>query len=187
MLNYNEVTPRKYITLDGEPYEVLSSHVFRKQQRKPVNQTKLKNLISGKVLERSFHQSDTIIEADLETKKVKFIYSRGDMTIFCNPDDKSDRFEISLETLEGKEKYIKEGDVVDALLFDERIIGVKIPIKVDLKVTMAVPAVKGNTSQGATKDVELETGMTVSTPLFIKEGDILRINTDTGEYTERVS
>jgi elongation factor P len=186
MLNYNEITQRKVITLDGEPYEVLSSHVFRKQQRKPVNQTKLKNMITGKVLERSFHQSETIEESDIESKKAKYIYTRNGVSTFCNPDDPSDRFEIGNDLLGEKLQYIKGNDIIDTLLFDEKIIGIKIPIKVELKVTTAVPAVKGNTAQGATKEVELETGAKITVPLFIKEGEVLRINTDTGEYVERV-
>ena len=187
MFNYNEITPKKFIVLDGEPYEVLSSNVFRKQQRKPVNQTKLKNLITGKVLERSFHQSETTPEADLEKQKAEFIYARKDQAIFCKPGNPKTRYEIPRALTEDKEKYMKNGDVLDLLLFEEEVIDVLLPIKVELKVTVAVPAVKGNTSQGATKDVELETGMSISVPLFIKEGDVLRITTETGQYTERVT
>ena len=82
---------------------------------------------------------------------------------------------------------MKTNDVIDALLFDEKVIGVDIPVKVDLKVTEAAPAVAGNTAQGATKQVTLETGAEVSVPLFIKEGEVLAINTQTGEYTGRAN
>lgn len=186
MLNYSDIEARKYIVLNGEPFEVLSADIIKKQQQKPVNRTKLQNLITGKVLERSFHNSDSVEEADIDEQKAKFIYSRGDTAVFCDPEDKSNRYDISRDLLEGKEAFIKEGDVLELLVFDEQIIDVKIPIKVDLTVTMAPEAEKGNTSQGANKDVELETGMTISVPLFIKEGDVLRINTETGKYTERI-
>jgi elongation factor P len=83
MLNYNEITKRKFIDLDGEPYEVISSHVARKQQNKPQNKTKLKSLISGRVIEKVFHASDKADEADLETQKIKFLYANKGEYWFC--------------------------------------------------------------------------------------------------------
>ena len=84
-------------------------------------------------------------------------------------------------------KYVKTNSIVDAMVFDEQIIGVKLPIKVELKVTEAADAVKGNTVQGGTKAVVLETGATIQVPMFVNQGDTIKINTETGEYTERVS
>lgn len=185
MLAYNEVKPKKFIVFNGQPHEVLDSHVFRKQQRKPVNAVKLKNLMTGKVVENSFHQSEKIEEADIEAKSAKYIYSRNGEHWFCNPDNPGDRFQINDELVGENINYIKEGDVVDLLDFDGSPIGLKLPIKVDLKVTEAPPAVKGNTAQGGVKQVVLETGLTLSTPMFINEGDVVRINTETGEYVER--
>ena len=186
MLSYNEVTPRKFIMVDGAPYEVLTSHVFRKQQRKPVNQTKLKNLITGKVTERSFHQSETITEANVENKKIKYLYHNRGEYWFSDPDNPKNRFKLD-EALVGEHiRYIKENTSVDALVFNNETVGITIPIKVELRVEEAPPAVKGNTATGATNQVTLETGAVINVPLFINEGDIVRINTDTGEYTERV-
>ena len=186
MLDYNAILPKKFIVLDGEPYEVISSHVFRKQQRKPVNQTKLKNLITGKVTERSFHQSEKADEAEIESKSIKYLYANKGEAWFCEENDPSKRFAIPEATVGSALQFIKANSLIDALLFNEEIIGVRPPIKVELKVKEAAPAVKGNTAQGATKQVVLETGATVNVPLFVNEGDILRINTETGEYTERV-
>lgn len=186
MLEYNEITPKKSIIMDGQPYEVLSSHVFRMQMRKPVNQTKLRNLISGKVTERSFHQSETMPEADIEAKNVKYLYANKGEFWFCEEKDPSKRFTLSAAIFGDGAKYVKPNSLVEAMIFDEKIIGVKLPIKVDLKVTEAAPAVKGDTAQGASKSVVMETGLTLNVPLFINEGDVLKINTDTGEYTERV-
>jgi elongation factor P len=186
MLEYNEITPKKVIIMDDQPYEVLSSHVFRMQMRKPVNQTKLRNLITGKVTERSFHQSENMPEADIESKNVKYLYANKGEFWFCEEKDPSKRFKLD-ETIFGDgAKYIKPNSLVEALVFDEKIIGVKLPIKVDLKVTEAAPAVKGDTAQGASKSVVMETGLALNVPLFINEGDVLKINTETGEYTERV-
>lgn len=186
MLNYNEITPRKYIDLDGEPYEVVISQVSRKQANKPVNKTKIKSLISGKVVEKVFHVSDKAKEADIETRTIKYLYNNRGEYWFSSPDDPKDRFKLSESILGDNIKYLKENDLVDSLVFNDQIMNIKIPIKMDLVVKEAPPAVKGNTATGATKQVTLETGMVVNTPLFINEGDVISINTDTGEYTARV-
>ena len=186
MLEYNQITPSKSIILDGEPYEVLDSHVFRKQQRKPVNQTKIKNLKTGKVTERSFHQSEKVEEAEIENKDIVYIFKKQEELWFHTVGDKSDRFPINESVIGEQKKFLKEGTEIQAITFKDEIIGIKVPIKVDLEVKVAPHAVKGNTAQGATKTVTLETGAEVNTPLFINEGDVIRINTETGAYTERV-
>jgi elongation factor P len=187
MLEYNEIKPRKYIVHDGEPCEVVSAHVFRKQQRKPVNATKLKNLITGKVVEHSFHVSDKVEEANLETRTVKYLYENKDEYWFCEEKNPSQRFSLSVEQVGDQMKYIKQNSLVDLLSFGDRLIGVQVPIKVELKVIDAPPAVKGNTVQGGVKQVTLEGGAVVNAPMFINEGDVIRINTESGDYVERVS
>ena len=186
MLDYSEITLRKFIVLDGQPWEVLASHVFRKQQRKPVNAVKLKNLITGKVTERSFHVSEKAEEADMGNRDIKYLYeSKGDYW-FCDPTNPSDRYKIDSNLIGQEIKFIKQNSILNGLVFDDNIIGIKFPIKVELKVTEAHDAVKGNTSSGATKEVTVETGTTIFVPMFIKQGDIIKINTETGDYTERV-
>ncbi|HSE34812.1 MAG TPA: elongation factor P [Candidatus Paceibacterota bacterium] len=184
-LDYNEITQRKYILHDGEPYEVLTSWVFRKQKRKPVNQTKLRNLISGRTIEVTFHASDRAVEADMGTTEVKYLYSNRGEYWFCPPNDPGKRFKLSEEIAGDALKWIKENQIIEARTFNDEIIGIRPPIKAELKVTEAAPAVKGDTSSGAMKTVTVETGATLNVPLFINEGDILRINTETGEYVER--
>lgn len=186
MLEYNEILPKKVILLDEEPYEVLDAHVFRKQQRKPVNQTKLRHLITGRVTEQSFHVSDKVEEADLSTKPAKFLYSNKGEWWFCSPTNPADRFSLSGETVGPQGAFLKPNTVVDTLIFDEKIIAVKIPIKMELVVKEAPPAVRGNTAQGGTKQIVLETGATVNAPLFVNEGDVVRVNTELGTYVERV-
>ncbi|MEI6843259.1 MAG: elongation factor P [bacterium] len=185
-LEYDEIKERKYIVLDGQPWEVLTSHVFRKQQRKPVNAVKLRNLISGKVTERSFHVSEKAEEAEIENRDVKYLYENKGEYWFCDPTNPSDRYKIDSDLIGQEIKYIKQNSILTGLVFDDEFIGIKFPIKVDLKVTEAHDAVKGNTSSGATKQVVVETGATVNVPMFIKEGEIIRINTETGNYAERV-
>lgn len=186
MLSYNEITPKKYIVHDGDPYEVLTSWVFRKQQRKPVNQAKLRNLRTGGMLEYTFHQNDKVHEADTETREAKFLYERNGEWWFCSPDKPSERYSVGSSAIGNEGKYLKENTIIDTLWFDEKLIQARIPIKVELTVTEAPPAVRGNTAQGATKQITLETGAVVLAPLFINEGDIVRVNTETGEYVERV-
>ena len=186
MLEYNEILKGKVILVGDEPYEVLDAHVFRKQQRKPVNQTKLRHLITGKVTEQAFHVSEKVQEADLSTKSVKYLYANKGEQWFCDEKNPADRFMLSAETIGTGGNFMKPNMLVEALVFDEQIIGIKIPIKMELRVTDAPPAVRGNTSQGGSKLITLETGTTLNAPLFINEGDIVRINTTTGEYVERV-
>ncbi len=186
MLAYNEVLPKKLIILDGEPYEVVSSWVFRKQQRKPVNQTKLRNLKTGSMAEMTFHQSDKIEEAEVESRPAIFIYERGGEWFFHEKDDKSKRFQLDDEHIGDTGKYLKGNTEVDVRWFDGEPIQVKIPIKMDLKVTEAPPNTRGNTAQGGNKVITLETGATLNVPMFIEAGDVVRINTETGEYVERV-
>lgn len=186
MLEYNEVVERKYVILDGEPYEVQTSHVFRKQQRKPVNAVKLKNLFSGKVTERSFHQSEKIEEAEIDTRNVKYLYKNRGEYFFCEESDPSKRFNIA-EDLAGEQmRFIKSNSIISLMTFKEKMIGFKFPITVELKVTEAVPTVSGDTVKGGTKSITLETGAEIQAPLFVSEGDIVKINTETGEYRERM-
>ncbi len=186
MLNYNEITQRKYIDIDGEPYEVITSQVSRKQANKPVNKTKIKSLISGRVTEKVFHVSDKAKEADMGTRTIKYLYNNRGEYWFSDPENPKDRFVLDESVLENNGHYLKENALVACVVFNEQIVNIKIPIKMDFVVKEAEPAVKGNTATGATKQVTLETGLVVNTPLFINEGDIIRINTDTREYTERV-
>lgn len=186
LLEYNEIRERKYIIYENEPYEVLSSHVFRKQQRKPVNATKLKNLITGSVKEISFHVSEKVEEAEIDSREVKYLYRNRGEYWFSEANDPSKRFAMK-ETLVGPQgKFLRANTIVALLTFKDRHVGFKMPIKVELKVTEAADAVKGNTVQGGTKIVTLETGATVNVPMFVNEGDIIRVNTESGEYVERV-
>ena len=187
MLEYNEIKERKVIVFEGEPYKIQTSHVFRKQQRKPVNAVKMQNLLTGRVVEHSFHVSDKAEEADLITRKVKYLYLNRGEYWFCEEKDPSKRFKLEEAQVGTQGRFLKPNSIVEVEYFDEQLVGITLPAKVELKVKETAPAVKGNTVQGGSKQVVLETGATINTPMFINEGDILRINTETGEYVERVS
>jgi elongation factor P len=192
MLAYNEVKERRYIVLDGAPYEVLSSHVFRKQQRKPVNATKLKHLITGKVVEHSFAVSDKVAEAEIEERPVIYLYHSGRLPAgrqeywFCEAKDKSQRFKLEESVIGDQIKFVKSNSQIGLLAFAEQPFGVRVPVKAELKVKEAAPAVKGNTVQGGSKKVILETGAELTVPMFVNEGDVVVVNTTTGEYVSRV-
>lgn len=186
VLSYNEITQKKVIIFNDEPCLVISCHVFRKQQRKPVNITKLKGLKSARLYEQTFHVSETAEEADLENKQVVFIYRKGSEYWFHTAGKPAERFALTEDFIGDQGKFLKDRSEVQALVFDEEIIGIKFPIKVDLKVTEAMPAVKGNTSSSALKQVTVETGATVMVPMFINEGDTISINTESGDYSERM-
>lgn len=186
ILSYNEIVQRKVIVYNGEPYEVLSSHVFRMQQRKPVNQTKLRHLVSGKVLEISFHQNENAAEADIGKMQAVYLYTNRGESWFTEAGNPKNRFSFPEEAVSDKIQWLIQNAEVEVLLYNDEPMNISIPIKVDLKVVEAPPAVRGDTATGGDKKVKLESGASVTTPLFINEGDVLRINTETGEYVERV-
>lgn len=191
MLQYNEVREKKIIIYDDEPCEVVDSHVARTQQRKPQNQVKLKSLISGKTISATFHVSDTADEADIEKKEVKFLYENKGEYWFCDIDDPKNRFQLSSAIIADSGKFLKSNENVSVMVWDndgeEQIIKLALPIKMEFKVKEAPPAVRGDTSKSGNKVITLENGTTLNAPMFIQEGDTVRINTETGDYVERVS
>lgn len=186
MLSSNDLRKGVRILLDGEPYEVLDSNPMKKAQRRVVMQTKLKNLLTGSALERNFHQSDVFEEAELIKLSSKFLYNHRGTYFFSEEKNPSKRFELSEALLGNQANFLKPNTIVDAIIFNEKIVSVSLPIKISLKVTEAPPGVKGDSAQGGTKIVTLETGVQVSVPLFVEEGDVIEVNTETGGYTRRV-
>ena len=185
-LNYNEITPRKTIIYDGQPCEVLTSKTGSKGGYKAVNVAKLKNIITGKVVEISFHQSERVEEAEIEYKDAKFMYkdNKGELW-FSDPKNPADRFKLEEEVIGMPAKFMKANSIVETMIYDEKVIGVHLPIKVDLKVTEAAPAVTGNTSGNATQQITLESGAIINAPMFITEGEIVTVNTEDGQYVSR--
>lgn len=186
MLGYNELKPGIIFIKDEHPYKVLTYQFVRKQQRKPVTQLKLKNLATGKVQEYTAHQNEKFEEVEMEEMTAVFIYKNRGEYWFHESGKPGERFNITEETLGNAGDYLKENTEVKTYKFKGTIINIEPPIKVKLKVAEAPPAVKGNTAQGGTKQVVLETGLKTNVPLFIEKDDVILINTETGEYAERV-
>jgi elongation factor P len=189
-LEYSEIREKKIIIYSDEPCEVIDSHVARTQQRKPQNQVKLRSLISGKVFPATFHVSDKADEADIEKRDIKFLYQNKGEFWFSSPTNPADRFKLDESLLGNSAKFLKANEIVSALVWtdeddEEKTIGLKLPIKMEFKVKEAPPAVRGDTSKSGTKVITLENGTTINAPMFINEGDTIRLNTETGEYVER--
>jgi len=185
-LSYTELKPGVVFVKDGVPYVVLSYAFSRKEAQKPVVRLRIRHLVTGKVTEYSAQPSEHFEEAEIERRPVTFIYeSKGDYW-FCEPSDKSKRFSLGGDMLGESAQFLKTGVEVMAIVFDDEVVAIEVPIKADLEVTEAPPSVRGNTAQGGTKVVVLETGAKVTTPLFVNQGDVVRVNTSTGEYVERV-
>lgn len=165
---------------------VLETHHLKMQQRRPVVQTRMRNIINGKVLERNFAQSDVFEEADVQRKKVKFLYNHRDQYWFTEETNASQRFQLAQEIIGAGVQFLKANTTLDALMFNSEIINVELPVKMDFTVVEAPPAIRGDTAQGGVKQVKIDTGAMINAPLFIEEGDIIRVNTETGQYAERM-
>lgn len=186
MLSYTDLTKGIIFVMNGQPYEVLESHFLRMQQRKAVVQTKIRNLITGKVLDRNFQPSDNFEEAEIEKKQAIFIYSHRDQYWFHEEGNPKSRFSLPTEVLGDSRQFLKSNMKVSTVVYSGKVIRVIFPIKVDLEVIEAPPSIKGSTAQGGTKQVTIEGGAKIAAPLFVNAGDVIRVNTETGEYVERV-
>ena len=187
MLSYFDLRKGVKFILDGEPFEVLEFQQIGKAQDVVVAKTKIRNLITGKVIEKNFHQDDTFEEAEIEKVEIRFLYFHRGKLCFSELRNPSKRFEVTEGQIGESSKFLKSNQNLIGIKFQGKIINVSLPIKVQLKVIEAPPGVKGNRSQAGTKTVTLETGAKINVPLFVEEGDIIEINTETGEYTRRIT
>jgi elongation factor P len=169
---------------DGVPYRVVEYGQKVMGRGGSIVNVRIKSLIDGKVLEKTFKGNEHLENADVTHKTVQYLYSDGSKYYFMEQET-YEQFEISAEDMEDKAGYIKEGDTVTAQLFDGRVITIELPKNVFLEVTYAESVVKGDTANAIHKDATLETGVTVKVPAFIKQGDVSSIDTATGAYRER--
>ena len=187
MLSHTDLKKGTQFIFEGQPWEVVDALLVKMAQRRPVVQTKMKNLITGSFQEKNFQQGDMFDEADLEKKNIKFLYSSKGQYFFCEEKDPSKRFSFTADQLGKQAKFYQPNSTVTGVVFNEKIITVVAPIKVILKVKESAPGVKGDRAQGGTKEAVLESGATIQVPLFIEEGDMIEVNTELGEYVKRAS
>lgn len=185
-LTYNELKIGTIFLKDDAPFKVLDYAFVRMQQRKPVAQLKIVNMLSGKVQEYTANQNESFEEAEIDMMPVVFIYMNRGEYWFNEKGNPKNRFQLSADVIGEAAQFLKGNTEVTAYKFGDKFISIELPIKMDLKVTEAPPAIKGDTASGGGKMVTLETGAKVNAPLFINEGDIVRVNTQTGQYAERV-
>jgi elongation factor P len=186
MISYSELKKGVRIILEKEPYEIIESAPMFKARGSSVLQTKVRSLKTGKVFSRTFHSSDNFEEPDISKIEAKFLYNHREKYVFSEKDNPSKRFELQSEQIEEKKNFLKPNNIVEALMFEGEIINIALPIKINLKVKQAPPSLKGEKAQSGPKTVVLETGAKINVPVFIKTGDIIEVNTETGEYVRRV-
>ena len=170
--------------IDGKPYRVIEYGQKVMGRGGSIVNVKLKNLLDGSVIPKTFKGQDKIEPAEVNNKVVQYLYRDGDMFCFMDPES-FEQFELGADTVDTAAGYLKEGNELNLQLFDGRVINVELPKNLYLEVTYAEDVVKGDTTSNVLKDATLETGITVKVPAFIKVGDIISVDTATGEYRER--
>ncbi|MFZ4632512.1 MAG: elongation factor P [Patescibacteria group bacterium] len=186
MLNFNEIKTGKVIKVNAEPYIIIKTDHHKMGRGGAVLKIKCRNLINGNVLERTYQGSEKAEQAETETKKANFMYKDKDEAYFMD-NESYEQFNLPVEEIGEAALFLKDGTDVDVLYFESKPVSISLPIKMDFKVVSAPPGVKGNSAGNVNKQVELETGAKINVPMFINEGDIIRINTETGEYVERAN
>jgi elongation factor P len=184
MLNISEIKTGKKIVLDGEPYAVIYNEHSKMGRAGAVMRTKLKNLATGAVMEKTFQGADKVTEADITKSKAQFLYAEGDQFYFMD-NETYDQFSIDRDALGDAPSYLIEGLEVTMLNFNGVPINIELPVKVTLTVTDAPPGLKGDTQSGGDKLVTVETGAKITTPLFVETGDKIVINTERGDYVSK--
>ena len=174
------------IELEGDPMVIVDFQHVKPGKGGAFVRTRLKSLISGRVLEKTFRSGEKVDVPDLEDKNMVYLYSDDSGYHFMD-NETYEQMVMTKDHIGTALGYLKENVAIDVLFHNKKPIGVEIPSFMDLKVAETVPGVRGNTVSGATKPAKLETGATVQVPLFINEGDVIKVDTRTGDYIERVS
>ena len=186
-INFGDLSRGLVIELDGQPWQIMDYERHKMQQRAPVTRIKMKNLISGAVVERTFQRYDTAFSlADIDNRSTQYLYTDGEFYYFLDQET-FDQYELTKQLLGATLDYLSEQMIVEVVFFKGKAINVNLPTHVDLKVKETPPAFKGDTAQGGNKPATLETGLRINVPMFITPGTVVRVDTRTGNYTERVS
>jgi elongation factor P len=180
----SNITKGMIILFKGEPHQVLDKEFFNLGRGRGHLRAKLKNVKTGATIRYTFNSVEPVEEIQFQNRRLQYLYQTGQEINFMDPQS-FEQVNLPMELINDKIHFLKEGEVYLVPFYEELPLGIKLPPKVTLKVTKAEQGVKGNTVTGATKIVILENGYEVKTPLFVKEGDELIINTETGEYVSR--
>ena len=186
MYDTSDIKKNLKIKMEGVPFTVVDFQFVKPGKGNAFTRTKLRNMFTGAVIERTFRSNEKLEPADLEERQMQFLYKEGEAFVFMDTTS-YDQLQLSAEQLGENRWYLIDNTNVDVLFFNEKPIGVTPPTFVVMKVLRTEPGFKGDTSGGAMKPATMETGLEVSVPLFINEGESLKIDTRTGGYSERVN
>lgn len=172
------------VQIDGKPFRVTDYNQKVMGRGGSIVNVKLKNLVDGSVIPKTFKGQERIESAEVRTTTVQYLYNDGQTFFFMDPSS-FEQFELTSDTVDTAANYLKEGESLSLQFFGDVVINVELPKNIYLEVTYAEDVVKGDTTSSVLKDATLETGATVKVPAFIKTGDIISVDTTTGEYRER--
>ncbi len=186
-ISFSDLNKGMVIELENQPWQVMDYERHKMQQRAPVTRIKMRNLVSGTVIERTFQRYDTAFSlADVDHRETQYLYTDG--THYCFMDQENfDQHELTAQQLGDALGYLKESMMVEVVFYKGAPINVNLPIHVELAVVDTPPAFKGDTAQGGNKPATLETGLRITVPMFITPGSIVKVDTRNATYSERVS
>ncbi|MCF7812094.1 elongation factor P [Candidatus Gracilibacteria bacterium] len=184
MLGITDLKTGQTIEIEGEPYIVAWNQFSKTARQGGVMKTKLRNLLTGNVMEKTFQGSDKIEKADVNFRRAQFLYATGDTYEFMDQET-FETVSLSKEVLGESAGFLLDGMTCDLQYFNDQPINIQLPPKMTFQVVEAEPGVQGDRSQGGTKSAKIETGMNIQVPLFVSKGDKVVLNTETGEYVER--
>jgi elongation factor P len=185
MINATELRRGVIIEFEDKLYQVVDyQHV--KMKRTALAKVKLRDINAGHTLERSFQSDERLVRARLDTRQMQYLYNDGDLYYFMDQDN-YEQMPLTSSQLGDALDYLKEGNSVELSSYKNEVVGVALPITVELEVTDTEPGFKGDTATAGTKPAKLETGVTIQVPLFVNEGDVIKVDTRTGTYLERSS
>ena len=185
MIDVNELRKGVTFTMDSDLYKVIDYQHHKPGRGKAIIRTKLRNLRTGATIDKNFTSGDRVQDIRLDHQTVQYLYSDGDFYYFMDVET-YEQFPLPNAVLEDAKPYLVENTEIELSSYEGERLDVDLPITVDLEVVQAPPGFAGDTAQGATKDVTLETGLVLQVPLFVDEGDVLRVDTRTGRYMTRV-
>ena len=187
MANYNTSDFRKglKVQIDGEPYLMVECNFVKPGKGNALYKCKLRNLLRGTILDRTYRGGESLESADIEETDVQFLYRQGDTFVFMD-NSSYEQYELSVEQVDDAWKYLKDGMTCSVMLYNNNPITMTPPIQVVLKIEYCEPSARGDTATNVTKPVRVETGAEFQCPAFINQGDLVKIDTRTGKYVERV-
>ncbi len=186
MYGINDLKTGTKFMYNGQPHEVMTYQHSKMGRQGGIMRTKIKNLITGSILERNFHGNDKFDPADVSKSKAQYLYTDGQNYHFMD-NSSYEQFPISDQLLGESRQFIKEGMEVDLIKFEDQPIGIELPIKIIYEITDTEPGIKGDTAQGGNKSATIETGAKITVPLFINQGDKVVVDTRDGKYIERAN